>query len=117
MIFAFLQANWRIIALVLLLGSTYVGGRLDGGSRVQVRWDRQRLEDQQAAIAQIQKIQKQAAQDSAVYEAEAAKLRNTNQQVQGRLKNVLAQNSALRSCTVDDHMLLIYGDLTKETIH
>lgn len=117
MIWAFLQANWRIVAVIILLTSVYGVGRIDGGSRVQVRWDKQKLADQQAAIAQIQKVQMQAELNTAAYEAEAAKLRDTNQTIQRRLRDVLSQNNALRSCIVDDDILHVYGELTKESIH
>lgn len=114
---AFFLTNWRIIAVILLLGSVYVAGRFDGASRIQARWDEQRLVDQKAAIEQIQKIQIQASIDSETYEKAAAKMRDDNQALQGRLKNVLSQNNALRACNADADFVSGYSDLTKETIH
>ncbi len=110
-------AGALLLAFIAYTATVYYLGDHAGANRIQSACDENLLKQQQAAISQQTKIQADADLKSATYEQQAAQLRDTVQQTQGRLKNVLAQSGALRACNADDNFLHAYNGVISPTIH
>ncbi len=112
-----LLANWRIIAYIGAVIAVFMAGEHYGASRIQNKWDKASLAQQEAIIADHQRVESDAAAKAAEYEKVAAQARLDLAATQRRLKDVLGKNGALKACNADDDFVGVYDSIIAPTIH
>lgn len=104
----FLRGNWQLIAIVLAVGGLYYVGYSHGEAHIQAKWDAATIEAQKVAQAEHDRLQGLADKKSKEYEELVAKQKASLALLNRRLKNEIAQNTALRECVATDEFVRIY---------